>query len=439
MNVKVSIGEAIDKLSILELKYKKISNEQKLLEIKKEIDELKECNRYKQEYAFYYKLLMYVNEKIWDMSDMVKGMAIDNTNFANLMNSIFEYNQKRFRIKNWINLSTTSEIKEQKSYASTHCKIIIQTEDELYNKIPEINYLLLEYDLISFDCYNISVIQRLFKNPSIVENYKIEHTPIAEPVVINISTYISPFSNVQERNIFAFIPLTYMCGGLLGDFIQSLSVVCEKFYDTGKKGIILISNRGDVFRHGLENTYNDTYNTIINQKYVEEYKIFTEEKYDIDLNMWRHIHNLNHNNWHYNYSKLYNIDWGKHKWIDVVNNSKWSNKVLINTSNHRWPILNFNLLYTKYKNDLIFISSNKQDYDLFCKKTNLQVEYHKIIDFDELCCAISSCKLFVGNLSAPLAIAHAVNVNRICGLFGGWDDPLNQHLNKIWNNISYSV
>jgi hypothetical protein len=217
MNVKVSIGEAIDKLSILELKYKKISNEQKLLEIKKEIDELKECNRYKQEYAFYYKLLMYVNEKIWDMSDMVKGMAIDNTDFAHLMNSIFEYNQKRFRIKNWFNLSTVSEIKEQKSYASTHCKIIIQTEDELYNKIPEINYLLLEYDLISFDCYDISVIQRVFKNPTIIGNGTLEHTAIPEENVIKISDYIL---SEQERTIFSFDPLMYVAGGVIGDFIQ---------------------------------------------------------------------------------------------------------------------------------------------------------------------------------------------------------------------------
>jgi hypothetical protein len=209
MNVKVSIGEAIDKLSILELKYKKISNEQKLLEIKKEIDELKECNRYKQEYAFYYKLLMYVNEKIWDMTDIVKGMAIDNPDFAHLMNSIFEYNQKRFRIKNWFNLSTVSEIKEQKSYASTHCKIIVNNENEIYTKIPEINYLLLEYDLISFDCYDISIAQMVFKNPTIIGNNVLENMIVPDPIVIKISDYIL---SEQERTIFSFDPFTYIIG-----------------------------------------------------------------------------------------------------------------------------------------------------------------------------------------------------------------------------------
>jgi hypothetical protein len=439
MNVKVSIGEAIDKLSILELKQKKIKNEQKQAEIKKEIDELQECNKYKAEYAFYYKLLMYVNEKIWDMTDMVKGMTINNTDFAKVSNEIFEYNQKRFRIKNWFNLTATSEIREQKSYATTHCKIIINNEDELYNKIKEINYLLLEYDIVSFDSTYISIIQSIFKNPTIVGNCMLECTIMPEPVIINISNYTIPLKTEQERNIFSFIPLTYINGGLLGDFIQSLSVVCENFHKTGRKGIMLISDKGDAFRNGIENTYKDTYNVISKQKYILDYKIYTGEQYDIDLTAWRHIHNLNHHNWHYNYSTLYNVNWGKHKWIDVEPHSKWSNKVLINTSSTRWPLIDFNLIYNKYKDDLMFITSNEKDYDLFCEKTKLQVEYYKLTDFDELCCAISSCKLFVGNLSAPLSIAHSVNVNRICCLFGGWDDPLNSDLDKIWNNINYSI
>jgi hypothetical protein len=434
MNVKVSIGEAIDKLSILELKQKKIVNEQKQFEIKKEIYELQECNKYKNEYAFYYKLLMYVNEKIWDMTDIVKDMTIDNPAFAKVSNKIFEHNQKRFRIKNWFNLSTVSEIKEQKSYASTHCKIIVNNEDELYSKIPEINYLLLEYDVVSFNCYDISVIQSIFKNPTII--YNSTYTTIPELIVVHISDYTL---HLQERNIFAFDPLTYIIGGLFGDFIQSLSVVCEKFYSTGRKGIILISNRGDAFRYGLENTYNDTYNTIVKQKYVHDYKIFADEIYDIDLVAWRYIENLHQHTWPYIYNTVYNIDWGKHKWIEVEQDQKWCNKVLINTPGYRWPYLDFNLLYSKYKEELVFVSYNKVDYDTFCERTNLHIEYCNITDFGEICRAISSCKLFVGSLSAPLAIAHSVHVNRVCGLYGGCDDPFNYNLDKIWSNISYSV
>ena len=438
MNVKVSIGEAIDKLSILELKQKKIHNVEKQKEIQKEIVALQECNKYKSGYAFYYKLLMYINEKIWDMTDIVKTMTIDHSDFAKVSNDIFEYNQKRFRIKNWFNLSTTSVIREQKSYASRHCKIIIKDDDGIYDKIPEINYLLLEYDTVSFDTTpELEVhIKKMFHNPTITI---VDNASISDCEVINIATYTLPVSIIKDRHVFEFIPMIYINGGLLGDFIQSLSVVCENFYNSGRKGIIYISNRGDAFRNGLENTYNDTYSTIIKQKYVHEYKIHMGEPYLIDLTAWRHIRNLNHNNWHHNYSTLYNIDWGKHKWLDVEYNDKWKDKILVNTTDRRWPLLDFKVLYDKYKDDLIYVAADIHQYEIFCQKTNLQIKYCKITDFAELCTAIYSCKLFVGNLSSPLSIAHALNVNRVCGFFGGWDDSLNHNLDKIWSTLSYSV
>lgn len=434
MNVNVSIGEAIDKLSILELKLKKISDTTKHVEIQKEINELQECVRYKKKYVFYYKLLMYINEKIWDLTDTVKTMTIDNPDFSGISNDIFEYNQKRFRIKNWFNLSTTSNIKEQKSYASTYCKIIIENEDVIYNKIPEINYLLLEYDFVSFECDCISIIQHLFKTPTIIYNQNVQ-----DSVIIHLTDFIIPETERPNIHAYDFTPITYIAGGLLGDFIQSLSVVCENFYKTGRKGSILLSDKGDKFRNGLEETYKDTYSTIIKQKYVYEYTIFTGEKYDIDLTMWRNIRNLTGHNWHYNFSTLYKVDWGKHTWMEVAKDPKWSNKVLVNTTSYRWPLLDFQSLYDTYKDDLLYISSDITQYNIFCEKTNLQMEYYNITDFEELCCAISSCKLFVGNLSSPLSIAHSLNVKRVCGLFGGWDDPLNTDLDKIWPNLRYSV
>ena len=91
MNVQVSVGEAIDKLSILELKLKKISNENKKLEIQKEINALSECHAYK-EYYLYYNLLMYVNEKIWDLTDIIKSITIEDARFAEISYKIFDLN-----------------------------------------------------------------------------------------------------------------------------------------------------------------------------------------------------------------------------------------------------------------------------------------------------------------------------------------------------------
>ena len=438
MNVKVSIGEAIDKLSILEIKRKRIPVVTKRDEIQKEIDALAECERYKTTYAFFYHLLFYVNEYIWDLTVSVKQISFTHTNFARLSNEIFEYNQKRFRIKNWFNLLTSSDIKEQKSYATTHCRISIPNTTTLYAKIPEINHLLLDYDLVSFECDNETreIVQRLFIQPTIVQSPDVV-LPLF--ITIDISSYTILGSS---REPFEFLPITYVAGGLLGDFIQSLSVVCEKYHDTGRKGIVCLSSeKGDPFRFGIENTYKDTYNVLSKQPYIRSYKIHADEPYDVDLSKWRETTDIFNvpGNWYVVYKNVYQVEWGKHPWIQVERDEKWRDRVLVNTTSYRWPSLDFALLYQTYGDKLLFIASDIEQYNHFCTTTNLKIQYTPIANFDELCCAIASCKLFVGALSAPLSIAHAVNVQRIVGLNGGCDDQLNVDFRTIWNNIEYSV
>jgi hypothetical protein len=167
MKVEISIGEVIDKLSILELKMKKINDENKKIEIQKEINALQECHKYK-DYYLYYNLLMYVNEKIWDMTDVIKSITIEHTQFAYLSNQIFEFNQKRFRVKNWYNLTTSSNIKEQKSYSLSNCMILINNINTFYNKIPDIIYLALEYDVITIISNFNDKIINIFKIPTIM-------------------------------------------------------------------------------------------------------------------------------------------------------------------------------------------------------------------------------------------------------------------------------
>ena len=87
MKIEVSVGEAVDKLSILELKLKKIVNEDKQREIQKEIDCI-DCSLYIKQYKYFYQLLMYVNEKIWDLTDIVKK---NPENYSEISKQIFDY------------------------------------------------------------------------------------------------------------------------------------------------------------------------------------------------------------------------------------------------------------------------------------------------------------------------------------------------------------
>jgi len=428
MNIEVSLGEAIDKYSILELKLKKIQNESKLAEIQKEMNALSTCVSYKLEYAFYYKLLMYVNETIWDITDIIKSITPDNPQFASLSNRIFEFNQKRFRIKNWFNSS--SNLKEQKSYATSHCQIIINTEQTIYNKAAEINYLAVEYDIITFKSPHLSKIQDIFKQMSFI------YEPVTIPPLIinldecNIPSYIT-------RSLFT-MPLIYISSGMLGDFIQSLSVINEKFIETGRKGILYITTLVESFRNGIDATYADTYSIIMHQPYIEDYRIHNNEPYDINLASWRNSALLYHASWYSLYKESYNVEWGTHAWLDVQYDAKWNDMVLINTTDYRWPHnIDFKLLIETYPGKTIYVGDVNQ-YHYFIKYTSLHVPFYDC-KLAELCTAIRSCKLFAGSLSAPLSIAHAFHKDRIIGLCNGIDDVMAANLTQIWSNIRYKV
>jgi hypothetical protein len=199
MKVEVSLGEAIDKLSILELKLKKIKDENKKVEIKKEINVLFGCQEYKNKYNFYYNILLYVNEKIWVWTDVIKSITIEDSGFAYISNKIFEFNQKRFRIKNWFNLLNDSTIKEQKSYSTNCCNIIVNNEETFFNKLPEITYLSLEYDFITFESPFISLIKDKLKIPTIIYDEQIKNT-LTDIKTINLLNFVFP--NDEPKDIF---------------------------------------------------------------------------------------------------------------------------------------------------------------------------------------------------------------------------------------------
>jgi hypothetical protein len=439
MKLEVSLGEAIDKLSILELKIIKITDESKKEEIQKEINVLAECQEYKIKYELYYNMLIYVNEKIWDLTDIIKNITPEHSNFASISNQIFEFNQKRFRIKNWFNLLTNSLIKEQKSYTSTCCNIIVENEELFLNKLPEIHYLAIEYDVITIQSPIISIIQDFLKIPTVI--YDEERKKLLNNIkTLNLSTFIIP--NDEPKYIFSLKPIVYLIGGMFGDFIQSLSVINENFYETGRKGMLYISEQGDYFRNGLINTYNDTYPVIINQPYIHDFKIYNNELIDINLNTWRTSPNLYKQNWYHIYKQTYNVEWGKRKWLNIHLDDKWKDKVVINTTSYRWAYnIEFKLLKKLYGDNLLFISSDKNQHLFFENITNINVEYYEFSSFFDLVTIINSCKLFAGSLSGPLSIANALHKERICGLANAIcpDNPHNLNLDEVFKNLRYNV
>jgi Family of unknown function (DUF6165) len=445
MKLEVSVGEAIDKLSILHLKKKKIQNKQKLVEIEKEIRELSQCNDLIKTHSDYYRQLMYVNEEIWDMTDVIKSMTIneDPKSFASISNKIFNFNQKRFRLKNLFNNLVDSSLKEQKSYAATCCKIYIENLNILFDKFTEINYLCIEYDKVCFDSpceQTIEILENIYRH---FISYDLEIIK-----TINISNF-----NISDKlvSVFEFTSITYVAGGLFGDFIHQLSVINENFYNTGKKGILFLSNQGDAFRFGLGNTFADTYETICAQPYIHKYAIYNGESVDINLSSWRSSPYLYKGNWNYVFKSTYNVNWGKHKWINTRIDNKWSNKVVLNTSDRRFVSseIDFNKLYKQYGNNIVFLSMKPDfsDYSHFYSQTGVFLDVYYVKTFTEMCTIINSCKLFVGTLSGPLSIAHATQTRRIICDYLTKDeykqpDADSHHivgLDQLWSNAFLSI
>ena len=429
MLVEVSIGEAVDKYNVLEIKLEKIKDSSKIIEIEKELLILKSVREYIQKFEFFYKLLYYVNEKIWVMTDNVKKTELTDPAFALLSNQIFEYNQKRFRLKNFFNTLCDSSLKEQKGYSANCCKLTIDNEEILLDKIAEINYLTIDYDIVYIETNDglVDKIKSLFKAPTIV------FTKIETSSLVDLKNYTI---NPSIKHIFSFNPITYLAGGKMGDFVQSLSVINENFYNTGRKGIVYLSEKGDTFRTGLETTYKDTYDVVTKQRYVHDYFIYKNEQFVVDLTAWRNSPLLYRENWSRIYTDFYNITWGKNKWITFEAIDE--DIIFVSTNPYRFPVHSefFTSIkrYIENGQKIIFMSDYEEYYHDFIRRTQIHIPFYKLTSFTEMIKIIHSCKLFIGNLSAPLAIAFACHKKNIVGFCSDNNDNIhnkNMYLSQV--------
>ena len=121
--IEVSIGELLDKISILEIKLQKIKNPEKLRFIKDEYsilkDQLEKKIKSSGELNELYKSLKEINSKLWVIEDN-KRMCEKNSDFGEkfikLSRDVHFLNDDRAKIKLQINNHTGSKIKEIKEY-----------------------------------------------------------------------------------------------------------------------------------------------------------------------------------------------------------------------------------------------------------------------------------------------------------------------------------
>lgn len=122
MKIEISNGELIDKITILELKYKNITNdEEKRKNVKVELDILKESLKELNitQDSDLYKKLYDINSQLWQIEDDIrlkeKKKEFDE-NFIELARSVYFTNDERAKVKREIDVFTNSLIINEKSY-----------------------------------------------------------------------------------------------------------------------------------------------------------------------------------------------------------------------------------------------------------------------------------------------------------------------------------
>ena len=122
INTPVSLGELLDKISILKIKKKNIIDEIKLIHINEELKILEktlEDSLSSKKITDYLSKLIKINSKLWKIEDDIRDCERNkkfDQKFINLAREVYITNDKRSKVKLNINKKFGSKIVEVKSY-----------------------------------------------------------------------------------------------------------------------------------------------------------------------------------------------------------------------------------------------------------------------------------------------------------------------------------
>jgi hypothetical protein len=161
----VSLGEAIDKLTILDIKLDKITDNRKI-DVKKEYHLLYDTlTEFIIKYENLYQTMKKVNLLIWDMMDIVRDGSVNEKQYLKICKECIEYNDIRFRVKNKINYVSKSLLKEQKSYKIN--RLVITINKDINNNLVFLNiikYFSFIYDeIVILSIHNLDYLKQYFE------------------------------------------------------------------------------------------------------------------------------------------------------------------------------------------------------------------------------------------------------------------------------------
>ena len=123
LSIPVSVGEIMDKITILEIKAERILDAEKLANVTAELDTLRPLVTHDALNTASIKALIAelkdINEALWDIEDDIREREYAKDfgeAFIALARAVYVTNDKRAEVKKQINLATGSTLIEEKSY-----------------------------------------------------------------------------------------------------------------------------------------------------------------------------------------------------------------------------------------------------------------------------------------------------------------------------------
>jgi len=130
VTVPISVGELLDKITILEIKAERIADPAKLANIRVELEALDRLRRglpldrpgiRRDEIAALVDELGQVNRRLWEVEDLLRDCERAQefgAEFIRLARAVYKENDLRARLKRRLNEETGSELVEEKSYSA---------------------------------------------------------------------------------------------------------------------------------------------------------------------------------------------------------------------------------------------------------------------------------------------------------------------------------
>lgn len=125
VEVPVSLGELVDKITILEIKSERMTDPGKLANVRKELALLAAVRDGQKlagpDYERIYAALKATNEALWEIEDDIRDCERNkrfDSRFVDLARAVYITNDKRAALKNELNQLFNSALVEEKSYAA---------------------------------------------------------------------------------------------------------------------------------------------------------------------------------------------------------------------------------------------------------------------------------------------------------------------------------